>query len=273
MVTGTPFGLSERAYVDPASGGAAAAFAAAGVRVALDARTMTGPQWIDVATGAVLAAARVPESLVDLAVAPSGRQIAGIERYRDRADLWIADLERGTKARIASAARLAVPVWSPDGRRVAVAASTGGPFHVLAAAADASSPPQSVSADRASAFPASWTPDGAALVVTQADEQQGLDVAVVSVPAVAHESSSARGPAATGALAATPPLARPLIATAADEVNAALSPDARWVAYETDEAGQWGIAVRPAGAAGPTVAIAAAGREPTWRDGHAHWST
>jgi WD40-like Beta Propeller Repeat len=57
-----------------------------------------------------------------------------------------------------------------------------------------------------------------------------------------------------------------LVATAADEANGVVSPDGRWIAYETDDAGRWGIAVRPISPGGATVTIAASGREPAWRD-------
>jgi serine/threonine-protein kinase len=223
---------------------------------------------MDVETGRGSAAAPGLEALADLAVAPSGRNVAGVERYRAKAELWVVDLARGVRTRVASAVRLAAPVWSPDGRHIAVAASDGGAFRVVTVPADASRAPDVVFSGSSSAFPSSWMPDGSAIVLTRVDPRHGLDLVLVQV--------AARGEAALPAQAARAPAqtsrderrtaGRELVVTAADEANGVISPDGRWVAYETDDTGRWGIAVRPVAPGVPTVTIAASGRAPTWRD-------
>jgi serine/threonine-protein kinase len=191
-----------------------------------------------------------------------------VERYRAKADLWVVDLARGVRTRVASAVRLAAPVWSPDGRQLAVAASDGGAFRVVTVAADASRGPEVVFSGSWSAFPSSWMPDGSAIVLTRVDPRHGLDLVLVQV--------ATRGAAASPAQAAHTPAqtsrderrtaGRELVVTAADEASGVISPDGRWVAYETDDTGRWEIAVRPVASGGPTVTIAASGRAPTWRD-------
>ena len=267
LVTGTVLALPDRPFVDPSSGGAAAAVATSGVRVALDVRTTTRPHWMDVETGRVSPAEPGLEALADLAVAPSGRSVAGVERYRAKADLWVVDLARGVRTRVASAVRLAAPVWSPDGRQLAVAASDGGAFRVVTVAADASRGPEVVFSGSWSAFPSSWMPDGSAIVLTRVDPRHGLDLVLAQVAALGEVAL----PAQPGAPAQTSrderrTAGRELVVTAADEANGVISPDGRWVAYETDDTGRWGIAVRPVAPGGPTVTIAASGRAPTWRD-------
>jgi DNA-binding winged helix-turn-helix (wHTH) protein len=268
LVTGTVLALPDHPYVDPASGGAAAAIAASGVRVALDVGAASQPRWMDVETGRPSRTAPGLEALADLAVAPSGRSVAGVERYRAKADLWVVDLARGVRTRVASALRLAAPVWSPDGRQLAVAASDGGPFRVVTVTADASRGPEVVFSGSSSAFASSWMPDGSAIVVTCVDARHGLDLMLAR--AVTRDETGSPGQAARAPEPAwregRPATGRELVVTAADEANGAISPDGRWVAYETDDTGRWGIALRPISGGGPTVTIAASGRAPAWRD-------
>jgi DNA-binding winged helix-turn-helix (wHTH) protein/Tol biopolymer transport system component len=268
LVTGTVLALPDHPYVDPASGAAAAAIATSGVRVALDVRTVSQPRWMDVETGRVSPAAPGLEALADLAVAPSGRSVAGVERYRAKADLWVVNLARGVRTRVASAVRLAAPVWSPDGRQLAVAVSDGGAFRVVTVTADASRGPEAVFSGSSSAFASSWMPDGSAIVVTRVDARHGLDLMLVQAATGGgagsrEQATRAPEPAPRGG---RPTAGRELVVTAADEANGAISPDGRWVAYETDDTGRWGIALRPVAPGGPTVTIAASGRAPAWRD-------
>ena len=66
--------------------------------------------------------------------------------------------------------------------------------------------------------PVSWSPDGALLVVRVSIAPLGTDIGIVTV--------------------GEPDSYRPLIATAADELNGQISPDGRWIAYVSDETGR-----------------------------------
>jgi hypothetical protein len=58
---------------------------------------------------------------------------------------------------------------------------------------------------------------------------------------------------------------RPLLATAASEWNPHLSPDGKWVAYESDESGRVEVHVIPVPGPGPRHAISTGGgTEPVW---------
>jgi serine/threonine-protein kinase len=67
-----------------------------------------------------------------------------------------------------------------------------------------------------------------------------------------------------------PHAARPLLATAAEERNGVISPDGRWLAYESDESGRFEIYVRPFPAvdSGQWQVSTTSGTQPLWsRDG------
>jgi hypothetical protein len=67
----------------------------------------------------------------------------------------------------------------------------------------------------------------------------------------------------------SPRVARPFVATSADEETPRLSPDGKWLAYSSDETGRYEVYVRPVSTAGGRVQISAGGgTEPVWaRDG------
>ncbi len=69
--------------------------------------------------GAVIATA--PAALDGAAWSPDGTTIAGIERADGGATLALWTPNTGALQRLAGAARLGTPLWSPDGRRLAVA--------------------------------------------------------------------------------------------------------------------------------------------------------
>ena len=270
LVTGSSLVLPDAVSIDPASGAAAIAVAATGVRVSIDGPAPRAPaSWIAGASGAASPASAGLEGLEDLAVDRAGRRVAGIERHGSRADLWIVDLARGVRSRAASAPALASPAWSPDGEHLAFAQSEGRTFRALVVSANGEGPP-SAALPGTNVFPSDWHPSGAALLVTQLGER-GLTVRVVpeSAWAPGRPRSAAFAPDAVAggagergdATSLIPPVAGP----GADNGNAALSPDGRWLAWETNESGRWVIAVRAAASAAPIVVVAD-GRQPAWID-------
>jgi len=65
------------------------------------------------------------------------------------------------------------------------------------------------------------------------------------------------------------PAARPLLETRFSEVSPALSPDGRWLAYESNESGEPQIYVRPLSGDGKWQVSPDGGERPRWsRDGH-----
>jgi hypothetical protein len=113
------------------------------------------------------------------------------------------------------------PVWSPDGRRVFFASNRTGNFDVYSQPADGST--QAIVEFEHPAFqgPSSITPDGTQLVVNE----EFHDLSVLDL---------------------TQDTLRPLLHRDANDWIGAISPDGRWIAYESDESGvQFEIYLRP----------------------------
>jgi serine/threonine-protein kinase len=181
------------------------------------------------------------------AISPDGTRVAVQIAIPNEpnTNIWVLSLAQRTRTRVSFEPRVqAHPLWSPDSRRIAYTSDGGG---ILVR-----------NADGTGAF--GWLLEGTQAVDTSAwvgDElvfgqtgPTGWDIAAIS-PASDRERRS-------------------VLATQFDERHPALSPDARWLAYQSDESGQWEIYVRPFPDvdAGKWQISSDGGGEPKWgRDG------
>ena len=150
--------------------------------------------------------------------APDGRRLS-VET--DTAVIEALDLARGTRARLTSAAfGTSFSTWNSDGRRV-VFRRFGLPFWVLA---DGSADPGPLPAAATNDYPSSAGPDPDSVLVVRVRPESSGDVFLMSL-------SGAFEP-------------KPLIVTPAYEGGAQLSPDGRWLLYQSNASGQAEIYVR-----------------------------
>jgi DNA-binding winged helix-turn-helix (wHTH) protein len=248
FVTGSALALPDRVRIDPLAGGAALAISGTGVRMALEDPPGARPwQWLHVGAGTDAPVPAAFDGLDDLAVSPDGRRVAGIERHGSRDELWAVDLSRATRVRTLAGPRLSSASWSPDGMTIAVATFDGQASRVLRGPADAAGAWTAVPSVPMPGFPSGWTPDGRQVLLSVVTADHGLDIRTVPV--------ESRGPGPG-----------PGVGSAADEMAAALSPNGRWLAYQTNEAGRWAVAVRAADGSGGTVVVSGEGRSPAWTD-------
>lgn len=180
---------------------------------------------------------------------PDGRRLAFAAARNVVPDIWVVDLARGTRLQLTSAFGLN-PVWSPDGTRIAYADRETG---ILSIASDGSGTPAVELARDPSrfVFPTSWSSD--AIVFT------------------AEERGAARGTRNRDIwMVRRGEKAQPVLASAADEKEGAISPDGRWLAYVSNASGRDEVYVRPLTAAGGTIPVSSeGGASPTWRAGGA----
>jgi serine/threonine-protein kinase len=151
---------------------------------------------------------------------PDGSQIA-LDVLGANRDIWIWDIARESLTRLTDGPNEdMLPLWSRDGSRVFFASARKGNFDIFSQAADGSSPARIELEDPRFHAPASFSADGSKLLL---GEQFG-DFAVLDL--------------ATSKL-------EPLLQSDAREWLIALSPDGRWVAYDSDESGQFEVWLRP----------------------------
>jgi eukaryotic-like serine/threonine-protein kinase len=172
----------------------------------------------------------------------SGRIAATLEG--STFDVWILDPERGSANRVSFGGDDADPVWSPDESRLAWSSSRGGLTQIFMRVVDGSMPEEQLTNLEERASPTSWSPDGSVLLFdrTSTAENQS-DVWLLP-------------------LGSEP---RALIQTPFHEFGARFSPDGRWVAYGSNESGEFEIYVTPYPGPGPRWKVSTGGGDlPVW---------
>jgi len=181
--------------------------------------------WFEPASGRFERIAGDPAFYYQPALSPDGRSLA-VQFYTiGRSDLWIFDLGSGARRRLTFGARDEHPIWSPDGRSLAYSRMVeGGSRGIVRTRVDGGGEPVAIAPSGNQRFPTSWSSNGA-LLFTEISPETHSDVWV------AWPDDPDRAP-------------EPLLATPANESRAVLSPDGRWMAYESDESGTAEVFVR-----------------------------
>jgi len=186
------------------------------------------------------------ETLVDPELSPDGRQIAVRRAVQGNLDLWLIDVQRGIQNRFTFDVNTdANGEWSPDGRRIVFSSNRGATaFELFEKAASGASEEHSLGIKVEN--PQSWSPDGRFLLFAQRDATTGADLWALPM-------TGERKPF-------------PVVQTRFDERGGQFSPDGRWLAYESNESGQFEIYVRPfPGSGGKWQVSSASGTQVRWR--------
>jgi serine/threonine-protein kinase len=173
---------------------------------------------------------------------PDGRRVAVdiTDPAGSGRDVWMLDISQRTFSRLTTDGISNRPVWTPDGRRLVYSSNDD----LWWMEADGSARPESLLIAGGNRFAGTVTPDGRAVVFQEASSSnEGIRL-------LAFDSA---------------PAARMLIPAAFGESAPELSPDGRWLAYQSDETGQMQVYVRALLGAGARVPVSLGrGTEPAW---------
>ena len=182
-------------------------------------------------------------------MSPDGTRVA-LEIVDQEQDIWIWDLAGETLTRLTrDPASDYYPVWTPDAQRVLFGSNRETPPQVFAKAADGTGNVERLTDHSDGVGPLAISADGQHLVM------QARNSSVADLVRMALEGDRA---------------VEGLLKSGAVERSAALSPNGRWLAYQSDESEQFEIYVRPFPdvEAGKRPVSRAGGTKPAWsRDG------
>ena len=190
-----------------------------GVAVVGDARTLV---WVDREGGEEELSAP-PAPYESPRISPDGRYVAVWLRDPENHDVIVYDLERDTPTRLTldpGADRY--PIWTPDGR-VLFSSERDGTLNVFSKAADGTGQAERVTTSDYAQVPESFSVDGQTLVLLDVSGGQ-FDLHVISLGGETRTEA--------------------LIQTGFTEANSQISPDGRWIAYQSNESGQYEVYVR-----------------------------
>jgi serine/threonine protein kinase len=169
-----------------------------------------------------------------------------------KADIWLYDLQRQVSSKL-SFAPLSdhAPVWAPDGAHVVYQSQTTGGWGIKSVRADGSGEPERLWESKSFLVPVSFSPDGRVLAFFETAPETGMDIWTLPL-----ETGGPGSP--------KPGKAKILLGTRANENFPAFSPDGRWIAYVSDEAGAPEVYVRSLSGGGKSLISAGGGLYPVW---------
>ncbi|HSF16176.1 MAG TPA: protein kinase [Vicinamibacteria bacterium] len=191
----------------------------------------------------------------DLHLSPDGRRVAlTVEEAGpySAAHVWLADTDRGTLTRFTFEGFSRDPIWTPDGEAVVFGSKRReATFGLYRQRLDGQRPADLLWASPTPIWPdpQSFTPDGRTLVFTTKGTETSDDIWKLSLD--------------------DDRTATPWLATPAAEWAGRLSPDGRWMAYNSDESGRDEVYVQPfPGPGGKWLVSEGGGYNAIWsRDG------
>ncbi len=188
-------------------------------------------------------------SFLDFELAPHERFVAvsRVDEQQNTADIWTVDLERKVWTRLTSdRANDASALWSPDGSRIAFRSNRRGVADLYQKRSSGSAAEERWLGIGNNLVVSDWSADGQYVLFTNTSSPAGSNIWF-------WPTSGQEKP--------TLIVQRPLNA-----MHGRFSPDGRWLAYASDESGEWQVYVQPFPESGDRRQISAAGgSEPRWR--------
>ena len=195
-----------------------------------------------------------PRDYENPSFSPDGKRLAVQINEGSNVDLWVYELELETLSRLTfDEGQDGMPVWTPDGQRVAFTSDRGGgSWNLYWKRADGTGDAERLTESRSLQVPMAWSPDGKVLAFVEQASGSGWDLWTLPM-----EEDGAGG--------VKPGEPTPFLRTPFVEGWLAFSPDGRWIAYNSNESGRHEVYVRPYPGPGGKWQISTSGGEmPTW---------
>jgi serine/threonine protein kinase/Tol biopolymer transport system component len=235
-VTGQPSPVIENVVTNGGIGGAQFSFSQTGNLVYIPGSSVEQDVFLDWMSpeGKFSHLRQSSSSYFNPVFAPDGKRLALTQRDGKRMDIWVYALDRDTLTRLTftdeSNAR---PIWTPDGRMITYASlEKGGHTNIYSKRADGGGDVLQLTKNTNSKTPSSWHPNGKILAFTQVNTETAWDIMTLTIEG--NEKSGWKVGEAT-----------PFLNGPFSEQDPVFSPDGRWIAYCSNESGNFEVYVRP----------------------------
>ena len=204
--------------------------------------------WID-RSGKKLEELASAATWVGVDLSPNGKRVAVHRHDTDGGDVWIFEPGQTAPAKFTfdAAQENSMPIWTPDGARLAFSSQRGGKWGIYIKLADNTRNEELLTQSDAAITPMTWSPDGQTLVYWTSVPKTRGDI--WGLPMQGEKKPF------------------PILNTTADERNPQISPDGRWLAYSSNESGRSEIYVQPFPQGPKTQVSVSGGLFPRWGRG------
>ena len=183
-------------------------------------------------------------------LSPDGNRLAYLvtDSGGKTADVWILDLARGVRTRFTFGPDVAdSPVWSPDGSRIVYDLFHDGRQDLYLKNASGAGTAQMLFHSDANKAPLDWSRDGRYILFATLDPQGKTKYDIWALPMFGDQKPF------------------PFIHSEFNEPAATFSPDGHWVAFDSDESGNFEVYLTPFPAGGGKWQVSQGGGvQPVW---------
>ena len=190
------------------------------------------------------------EQLQSPALSPDGGRVAVQATENGNQDIWVYDLERSFRTRLTlDPANERSPIWSPNGDQVTFSSNRNGSTDIFTKSGDGGGEAEGLLGAPQQHFGQDWSPDGRYLVYTEVTPEAGSDIWYFQRKGGQSEYEKA-----------------PFLKTVFDEHSSDVSPDGRFLAYQSNESGSDEIYIQPFPEGGRKLRVSTnGGQQPRWR--------
>lgn len=185
---------------------------------------------------------------------PDGRRLAMDILDSAQTDIWVYEWARDTLSRLTfDRTNDLRPVWSPTGRYIAYTSQRSGALNLYLQRSDGTGEALRLTDSPNAQWASSWHPSGKYLAFFETVPGKAVDLMIL--PLEGDEASGWK-----------PGKPEAFLSTASTESSGMFSPDGRWLAYLSNEAGRNDVFVRPFPGPGGKwqISTAPGSDDPTW---------
>jgi dipeptidyl aminopeptidase/acylaminoacyl peptidase len=250
QLEGEAFPVAEQTVRNPVTGRAMFSVSENGVLV-FRAGGINNNQliWFD-RSGKQLGALTPPGSYNAPALSPDEKKVAvshADPKTGTAADIWLIDLERSTQIRLTTDPTSDIfPSWSPNGDRVTFVSTRNGVTSIYQKPSNGASPEEPLVSSAELKYNPNWSSNGQSIIYSQLNPKTNVDVYLLTLSGEKKSTS--------------------LLESTFIDAQPRFSPNGRWIAYISNETGQFEVYVDSFPATGAKLAISiGGGSQPQWR--------